>query len=85
MSFVLKASPPSVFIGVQSQFRLNSRLKHAGMTDFEWAIELTQQAAGNQMLNASKRRARIIVDCGRCGTGGGEAAELTVAGLESRV
>jgi hypothetical protein len=34
--------------GVQSGFRLDSRLKHAGMTDFGWGIYLTQQAAGNR-------------------------------------
>jgi hypothetical protein len=34
--------------GVQSGFRLDSRLKHAGITDFGWGIYLTQQAAGNR-------------------------------------
>jgi hypothetical protein len=34
--------------GVQSGTRLDSRLKHAGMTDFEKEIILTQQAAGNR-------------------------------------
>jgi hypothetical protein len=29
-----KASPPNVFIGVPVRTRLDSRLKHAGMTDF---------------------------------------------------
>jgi len=33
--------------GVQMRFRLDSRLKHAGMTDFGKEISLTQQAAGN--------------------------------------
>jgi hypothetical protein len=32
--------------GVQSEFRLDSRLKHAGMTVFGKEISLTQQAAG---------------------------------------
>src|SRR6185436_13141652 len=36
------------FSGVQSGFRLDSRLKHAGMTDFGWGIYLTQHAAGNR-------------------------------------
>jgi len=31
----------------QSEFRLDSRLKHAGMTVFGKDISLTQQAAGN--------------------------------------
>jgi hypothetical protein len=34
--------------GVQIRIRLDSRLKHAGMTDFDLAICLTQQAAGNE-------------------------------------
>ena len=34
--------------GVQLRTRLDSRLKHAGMTDFGLAIYLTQQAAGNE-------------------------------------
>jgi len=34
--------------GVQSVTRLDSRLKHAGMTDFGKEISLTQQAAGNR-------------------------------------
>jgi hypothetical protein len=42
-----KASPPNVFIGVQFRFRLDSRLKHAGMTVFGKEISLTQQVAGN--------------------------------------
>jgi hypothetical protein len=32
--------------GVQFRIRLDSRLKHAGMTDF--GFSLTQQAAGNR-------------------------------------
>jgi hypothetical protein len=31
---VLEASPPNVFIGGPVRIRLDSRLKHAGMTDF---------------------------------------------------
>ena len=34
--------------GVQFRFRLDSRLKHAGMTVFGKEISLTQQAAGNR-------------------------------------
>jgi hypothetical protein len=34
--------------GVQIRIRLDSRLKHAGMTDFDLAICFTQQAAGNE-------------------------------------
>ena len=37
--------------GVQFRTRLDSRLKHAGMTDFGLAIYLTQQAAGNQPID----------------------------------
>ena len=37
----LEPSPPNVFIGVQIRTRLDSRLKHAGMTDFGLAIYLT--------------------------------------------
>jgi hypothetical protein len=33
--------------GVQSEFRLDSRLKHAGMTVFGKEFILAQQAAGN--------------------------------------
>ena len=33
--------------GVQFRIRLDSRLKHAGMTIFGKEISLTQQAAGN--------------------------------------
>jgi len=34
--------------GVHLRNRLDSRLKHAGMTDFGKKISLTQQAAGNR-------------------------------------
>ena len=34
--------------GVQIRIGLDSRLKHAGMTDFGLAVAKTQQAAGNQ-------------------------------------
>jgi len=55
---IYKASPPNVFIGVQFRARLDSRLKHAGMTDFGETIHLTQQAAGNRpkRLNDSKQK-----------------------------
>jgi hypothetical protein len=40
---------PRMFLsGVQIWIRLDSRLKHAGMTDFDLAICFTQQAAGNE-------------------------------------
>ena len=40
---------PRMFLsGVQIRIRLDSRLKHAGMTDFDLAICLTQQATGNE-------------------------------------
>jgi len=35
--------------GVQFRIRLDSRLKHAGMTDFELAINATQQVAENRI------------------------------------
>ena len=34
--------------GVQFRFRLDSRLKHAGMTDLGLLIYFTEQAAGNE-------------------------------------
>ena len=46
--------------GVQIRIRLDSRLKHAGMTDFGWAIYLTQQAAGNEPL-VFKRLLNVIL------------------------
>ena len=36
--------------GVQFRFRLDSRLKHAGMTVVGKELSLTQQAAGNLTL-----------------------------------
>jgi len=42
----LTASPPNVPIGGPVRVRLDSRLKHAGMTDFGDTINPTQQAAG---------------------------------------
>jgi hypothetical protein len=48
MTISLKSSPSNVFIGVQVRIRLDSRLKHAGMTDFGLPIYLTQQAAENE-------------------------------------
>jgi len=41
--------------GVQFRTRLDSRLKHAGMPDFGWAIYLTQQAAGNRPTQIEER------------------------------
>jgi len=43
----LKAVIPEVFIGGLVRIRLDSRLRHAGMTEFGEALSLTQQAAGN--------------------------------------
>jgi hypothetical protein len=40
-------TPEYFYPGVQSEFRVDSRLKHAGMTVFGKEISLTQQAAGN--------------------------------------
>jgi hypothetical protein len=40
--------------GVQFRIRLDSRLKHAGMTVFGKKINLTQQAAGNMTRSDSK-------------------------------
>ena len=40
---------------------LDSRLKHAGMTDFELAIYLTQQAAGNEPSAHSNSRAELTI------------------------
>ena len=39
---------------------LDSRLKHAGMTDFGLAIYLTQQAAGNQLTDIENPK---LSDC----------------------
>jgi hypothetical protein len=39
--------------GVQFRIRLDSRLKHAGMTVFGKKINLTQQAAGNMTRSDS--------------------------------
>ena len=47
----LKPSPPNIFIRNPIRIRLDSRLKHAGMTDFGLAIYLTQQDAVNEPLN----------------------------------
>jgi len=46
--------------GVQFRTRLDSRLKHAGMTDFGKTIYLTQQAAGNQPTNIEKNFLDLI-------------------------
>ena len=44
-----KSSHPRMFLsGVQIRIRLDSRLKHAGMTDFALAICSMQQAAANE-------------------------------------
>jgi hypothetical protein len=40
-------TPECFYPGVQSEFRLDSRLKLAGMTVFGKKFSLTQQAAGN--------------------------------------
>jgi len=45
---LLQVSPSNVFIGDPFPDSLDSRLKHAGMTDFGKKIGLTQQAAGNR-------------------------------------
>jgi hypothetical protein len=51
-SFVIifpKLSPPNVLIGGPvREFRLDSRLKHAGMTHFYNGINSMQQAVGNR-------------------------------------
>ena len=61
-----KASLPNVSIGVQFRIRLDSRLKHVGMTVFGKKTNLTQQAAGNMtrsdltiMFKTSKNLRRI--------------------------
>src|ERR1043166_2359994 len=46
--FAFKESPPNVFIGGPVRKRVDSRLKHAGMTDFGSAIRL---ARANSQLN----------------------------------
>jgi hypothetical protein len=53
---------PRMFLsGVQFPIRLDSRLKHAGMTGFGNEISLTQQGAGNITLRDSKRRCLEIL------------------------
>jgi hypothetical protein len=42
--------------GVQFGTHLDSRLKHAGMTDFGMAMYLTQQATGNQRTDLENRK-----------------------------
>ena len=45
----LKGVTPRMFLsGVQFRIHLDSRLKHAGMTDFGSAINVTQQAEVNR-------------------------------------
>jgi len=51
--------PRMLLSGVQIRIRLDSRLKHAGMTDFGWAIYLTQQAAGNEPLAIQYPRGHV--------------------------
>ncbi len=54
---ILGVTPECFYRGVQFRIRLDSRLKHAGMTVFGKKINLTQQAAGNMTrgdLNRSK-------------------------------
>ena len=46
--------------GVQFRIRLDSRLKHAGMTDFGWGITVTQQAAGNRPTEIEIYKGRPI-------------------------
>ena len=41
-------TPECFYRGVQFRFRLDSRLKHAGMTDLGLLIYFTEQAAGNE-------------------------------------
>ena len=41
-----KTSPPNAFIGGLVPARLDSRQKHAGMTDFGTEFIFTQRAAG---------------------------------------
>jgi hypothetical protein len=43
MRIIPKPLPPNVFIGVQFRFRLDSRLKHAGMTVFGKEISLSHK------------------------------------------
>jgi len=52
--------------GVQFGTHLDSRVKHAGMTDFGMAMYLTQQAAGNQPTDlenpklSDSRRSQVL-------------------------
>jgi hypothetical protein len=46
--------------GVQFGIRLDSRLKHAGMTVFGKKISLTQQAAGNRPAVIEPDERRVI-------------------------
>ena len=45
--------------GVQVWIRLDSRLKHAGMTDVGAPIDLMQQAAGNEPVKIQQELAEL--------------------------
>ena len=46
MRIILRASPPNVFIGGPARIRLDSRLKHAGMTVFKIEVILISKLRG---------------------------------------
>ena len=48
--FQLKGNGQMFLSGVRIRSRLDSRLKHAGMTEFGLAIRLTQQAVRHEPL-----------------------------------
>jgi len=62
--------------GVQSGTRLDSRLKHAGMTDFGKEISLTQLAAGNRPVEIEN-----VIETGRVR----EISELKIKPLGVRL
>jgi hypothetical protein len=55
----------SALAGVQSKTRLDSRLKHAGMTDFEEAIHLMQRSRNTSAFfqQLSKTPSRQTIFC----------------------
>jgi hypothetical protein len=51
--------------GVQVRTRLDSRLKHAGMTDFALVISQTQQAAGNRFTVIELETQKLVTRNGK--------------------
>ena len=62
MRLVFKPSRLAMFLSeVQSQPPLDSRLEHAGMTDFVYGIDSTRQGAGNRPTDIASEHLRKVV------------------------